>query len=453
MLLREPTTSFLKVGSAFKIMSESDASVQAWLRAGITAVKKGDRVQGRELLEKVLAADERNEQAWLWMSGAVDSAEERQICLENVLAINPDNALAKKGLAKLSPGNPPEPDSDRVQIVRREYAPLSTASALLYPESQVKTWEWRDPTAVRDKAPTTGYKTNESYDDIWTKDVPICGYCAHELTPEDSRCPHCKKELVVKFFRYPNASSNLTTLWVLLLGVGQFFLLQLIYNLLARNNLYTAVGGGIVMVILVVLAFGVNFRQSWAHLIAIYFLVGIIMVSVLRWVLPADLTVLGVAELDPAIQEFVQPLTTGLGETIRILILVGSLLALFYAIFKAGPDFDRVSVRQVAALTKGPKTAADFNAAAKQLARQGLWATAVLHWQNAAAKSPQNITYQESLGQAYAQLGFYERSLDVLQSAQKRTGSPERQASIQQLVQAVLAKMKQQTDHDQVEQS
>ena len=427
--------------------------MQAWLRAGITAVKKGDRMQGRELLQKVVAADERNEQAWLWLSGAVDSAEERQVCLENVLTINPDNTLAQKGLAKLAQAAPPKTASSKTQIVRREYAPLSTASALLYPESQVKTWEWRDPTAVSDKAPTTGYQAKESYTDIWTKDVPMCGYCAHELAPEDGRCPHCKKELTVKYFRYPNASTNLTTLWVLLLGVGQFFLLQAIYNLLAQKNLYAAMGSGIVMAIFVALAFGVNFRQSWAHLIAIYFLVAIILVSLLRWVLPADLAVLNIADLDPAIQQFVQPLASGLGETIRIFILAGSFLALFYAIFKAGPDFDRVTARRVATLTKGPKTAADFNAAAMQLARQGLWATAVLHWQNAAAKAPQNITYQELLGQAYAQLGFYERSLDVLQSARQRTGSSERQAAIQQLIQTVQAKMDQEQQTKQAKQS
>ncbi len=429
----------------FKLMSEPEASVEAWLRAGITAVKKGDRVQGRELLEKVLAADERSEQAWLWLSGAVETAEERQICLENVLTINPNNALAKKGLAKLAQASSVDPATGKTQIVRREYAPLSTAAALLYPESQVKTWEWRDPTAVPDRAPVTPYQSGESYDDIWAKDAPICGYCAQELVPENRSCPRCKKGLMVNHFRYPHASTNLTALWVLLLGVGQFFLLQLIYNLLARENMFAAVGSGIVMAILVILAGGVHFRQSWAHLIAIYFLVGIVLVSLLRWVLPADLAVLGIAGLDPAVQAFVQPLTTGLGETIRVFILAGSLLALFYAIFKAGPDFDRVTVRQVAGIIKGPKTAADFHAAATQLARQGLWATAVLHWQNAAAKAPQNIAYWESLGRAYAQLGFYERSLDVLQAALQRTGSPERQATIQQLIQTVQGKMQQNT--------
>lgn len=427
-------------------MTESGGSVQAWLRAGITAVKKGDRSQGRELLEKVLAVDERNETAWLWLSGAVETAEDRRLCLENVLTINPDNTLAQKGLAKLIQVAPKTTESGKTQIVRREYAPVSTAAALLYPESQVKTWEWRDPTAVANKGITTGYQASESYSDIWTKAVPLCGYCAQELTPEDGRCPQCKKQLVAKSFRYANPSTNLTTLWVLLLGMGQLLILQMLYNILAQKNFAAAVGNGVVMVWFVALAFCVHFRQSWAHLIAIYSLVAIILVSLLRWVLPTDLAVLGLANIDPAIQHFLLPLTTGLGETVRLFILVAALLALFYAIVKAGPDFDQVAVRQVAALTRGPSSAADFNAAATQLARNGLWATAVLHWQNAAAKAPQNIAYQESLGNAYAQLGFYERSLDVLQSAQQRTGSPERQAIIQQLIQTVQAKIEAQSD-------
>jgi lipopolysaccharide biosynthesis regulator YciM len=160
---------------------------------------------------------------------------------------------------------------------------------------------------------------------------------------------------------------------------------------------------------------------------------------------------LGVADLDPAIQQFVLPLTSGLGETVRIFILIGAILALLFAVLLAGPDFSKVTVRQVAALTKGPTSAADFNAAAMQLARTGLWATAVLHWQNAAAKAPQQIAYQESLGRAYATLGFYERSLDILKSAQQHTGSPERQATIQTLIEAVQAKMAQQSQ--QTEQS
>jgi hypothetical protein len=71
------------------------------LKQGIDALRAGRKSEGRRFLEKVLEIDDRNETAWLWMSGAVDTDEERHICLENVLAINPNNAVAKKGLDRL----------------------------------------------------------------------------------------------------------------------------------------------------------------------------------------------------------------------------------------------------------------------------------------------------------------------------------------------------------------
>jgi hypothetical protein len=74
---------------------------QTALDRAIVAAKTGRNVEARALLEAVLEVDERNEQAWLWMSGVVDSDEERIICLENVLTINPRNEAARQGLATL----------------------------------------------------------------------------------------------------------------------------------------------------------------------------------------------------------------------------------------------------------------------------------------------------------------------------------------------------------------
>ena len=89
------------------------------LRRAIAAVKAGDKVAGRRLLAEVIRDDPRNETAWLWMSAALDSDQQRRTCLERVLAINPGNATAQQGLARLgstlqppalsSPGTPPEP--------------------------------------------------------------------------------------------------------------------------------------------------------------------------------------------------------------------------------------------------------------------------------------------------------------------------------------------------------
>ena len=71
------------------------------LNRAIIAAKAGRNAEARQLLEAVLDADERNERAWLWLSGVVDSDEERTICLENVLSINPTNQAARRGLAML----------------------------------------------------------------------------------------------------------------------------------------------------------------------------------------------------------------------------------------------------------------------------------------------------------------------------------------------------------------
>ena len=71
------------------------------LQEGIAALKAGHKTVARNMLMQVVQQDERNEMAWLWLSGTVDTDEERRICLENVLSINPNNGLARRGLESL----------------------------------------------------------------------------------------------------------------------------------------------------------------------------------------------------------------------------------------------------------------------------------------------------------------------------------------------------------------
>ncbi|MCP4537558.1 MAG: hypothetical protein GY832_10460 [Chloroflexi bacterium] len=71
------------------------------LKQGVAALKEGQQEKARILLTQVLEHDQHNEMGWLWMSGVVDTDAERRICLENVLAINPNNGIAKRGLEGL----------------------------------------------------------------------------------------------------------------------------------------------------------------------------------------------------------------------------------------------------------------------------------------------------------------------------------------------------------------
>src|SRR5258708_1414119 len=88
-------------------------NIDAMVQEGIAAIKAGRKSDAKAVLMKAVELDEQNQQAWLWLSARVDTTDEQQICLENVLAINPANEKARKGLAaitkKATGGLPPLP--------------------------------------------------------------------------------------------------------------------------------------------------------------------------------------------------------------------------------------------------------------------------------------------------------------------------------------------------------
>ena len=73
------------------------------LKLAAKAIQEGDRQQARRLLKELLSTDPNNEEAWLCVSLTTDDVGQQRQCLERVLAINPDNAQAQRGLNKLDP--------------------------------------------------------------------------------------------------------------------------------------------------------------------------------------------------------------------------------------------------------------------------------------------------------------------------------------------------------------
>lgn len=71
------------------------------LAQGKQLARSGKKAEARQFLEQVTEMDAYNEDAWVWLAAVVETVEEQQICLENVLLINPNNAKAKAGLASL----------------------------------------------------------------------------------------------------------------------------------------------------------------------------------------------------------------------------------------------------------------------------------------------------------------------------------------------------------------
>lgn len=140
------------------------------LRQGIAAAKAGHKEEAIRLLMQVVEREERSEQAWLWLSQVVDSAEEKAVCLENVLAINPSNKNAHAGLAWLA--------QQGVTAPQDELAPAATGDEELCPRCGGVV------SLAQNECPHCGLPM-----------VVVCPGCRNHVTIEQPSCPLCQYEL------------------------------------------------------------------------------------------------------------------------------------------------------------------------------------------------------------------------------------------------------------------
>lgn len=78
-------------------MAEPDSILQL----GIEAARDGNKEEARNLFRLLTRQEPNSAQAWLWLAGVAENREERQAALERVVAIDPSNEMAVKGLQAL----------------------------------------------------------------------------------------------------------------------------------------------------------------------------------------------------------------------------------------------------------------------------------------------------------------------------------------------------------------
>lgn len=175
------------------------ADIDRLYREGVAAIRAGDKAAARERLMEVVRLDRTHEQAWLWLSASVDSAEDRVVCLENVLTINPSNEAARRGLEKLGrpapsaaptpsvpveptlsysappqPESPPAPPKEETPIL--EHGQSRIAEMMSHPREKKRKDEdsWRQ--SLYDPAATTGATSAR-----FIKDEPVVNRSLSDL--------------------------------------------------------------------------------------------------------------------------------------------------------------------------------------------------------------------------------------------------------------------------------
>jgi hypothetical protein len=74
--------------------------VEQWLQEGITAAKAGQHKQARLILLDLVEQDQTNEAAWFWLYQVFERQEDKRVCLENLITINPRNEWAQSELLR-----------------------------------------------------------------------------------------------------------------------------------------------------------------------------------------------------------------------------------------------------------------------------------------------------------------------------------------------------------------
>jgi len=410
------------------------------LRQGIAAAKMGQKETARNLLTRVVEQDERNLTAWLWLSGVVDNLDDKEVCLENVLALDPENQAARQGLesvrgqrAAAQPVYVPPLISD---LPASSMSPLTPAQAILRPRAPEP-----EPLAAEPKASRVSENPDAwveagplpSQDEVNTalsefEDETLCPYCAAPTQPKDKKCPTCHGTLWKHTRKNPGGS---VAFWFLLGAIliemlggvyGFIVILTALFGQMVASGqlapeqffgLYVGIKTAppdIAQTVLTRLpppvfwAFAISMAVQFVQVVLLYlrwqpmywFLVGMAVLSIL----------LAIARLamSPGVEGWM-----GVGA---------SLLPLVF-LFRIEGDFMMEHERYWCAPDKGIHTHSAFYQRGREYARKKMWAAAVVHFRRATAGAPSNVAYHVALATAYAKLNRYERAQSVLRGAQR----------------------------------
>ena len=373
------------------------------LREGIAAARAGHKEQARDLLLQVIAQDEESEAAWLWLSGVVDDPAERQICLENVLTLDPDNVAARRGLDWLRAQGLAAPDAalDGPPAAKGpgSHPATRTASAEPAPAPEPEQGRTLPPPSPR---PVAGRMEIEPYG---------CPYCGGPVSADGSHCDHCSRPVVVRY-RKQAGGVGWPVVSFFLLGITAGLEGYLVAQLVGVGRLPQWLSHTAVTVMVGPALFdaeGVGDLADFASIVTAvnYGLAGLCLLAALGLALKSRAAYFGSFLLASLIaMTAVAGLVTQLTGWLPALYMLGLVALSIKWLVDSAPAFEWITRRVDADIDGGLKTDLDYYNRGQRYYEQGLWAKAAAHWQVAARLAPSQVQYRAELANAYLRMGY-----------------------------------------------
>jgi tetratricopeptide (TPR) repeat protein len=393
-------------------MTSNSADLQRLLQNGVRAIQRGERERGREALLQVVALDEHNESAWLWLSRAVDAPDDIRTALENVLTLNPDNAEAKTRLEQLAQPGAPQDETH--------------------------------PDGWRSLLPSAPVEPEDGIDD------PLqCVFCGQPTREADRTCPHCGQNLYVRIRQ--SHDSEYLRLGLLLLGIlAALAVVQSGPPLLALSAAQGENKGGFEIIQNIpgfVYALGAFLQFDGARALTLVTIFGAraaVLFALLaglgqRWT-AAYFTAFLLLVGDVGLNAYL--LFSGSVAVIGGLINAALGLVILYLLAASYQEFTVTSERLLTVPHPQAHMAGDFYKRGHDYGQAGMWALAVAQWRKAVGLAPKEASYYKTLGLGYAHIQRFERSLRVLEEAQRQNPNDRDLPKIITLVKEQAAKAK-----------
>jgi Flp pilus assembly protein TadD len=396
------------------------------LEQAISAARDGRRDEARTALTQVVQADERNEEAWVWLAGMVDDPEDTRTCLENALHLNPSNTKARQGLDWVEQHHGPR----MAEAVAVMDAPLAST-----PDTAIAT----PPAVARPVGPPLA-EPGEAYDLAREADHP-CPYCGAPNLLEQRSCAKCRNDLRIRSAARATRSVPLTILGILwmisgvlqalgglastALGLIAFSTFQAQAQRYSKTGvpfpttlLLPLVVGLVAGGITITIGRGLLRRERWAYIVLLVLTTLNIVASVGMFLLGA-LSARGLAQIlsDPRLTPAgAENLGRTTGPLLTILLVVlGFQLLYVLLVGLSYRDFWGRMVRFQPALDDGDH-GAHYNSGVIYKNR-GMWYMAAQEWNAANKMKPRDASCLHALGLAYLQLKQFDLARTTLDSA------------------------------------
>jgi tetratricopeptide (TPR) repeat protein len=410
------------------------------LEQGIGAALAGRRDEARDLLVQLVEADERNEEAWVWLAGLLDDPHDIRVCLENALELNPSNLKAQQGLAWLEQRHGVSAPLERGSLpapaapVPPQPQSAEAITALLSAPAQPP--HVSPPTgAVAPQSSSSAYRSlHEHPVGPLASDAP-CVYCGAEMPLSQKRCPRCHVSQIVRAPADPRKGSPAMTLlswcWLIPAVVGYAVFIIAVFIGFAEGFTRRSPGlVGIMMLVGVILIFTLIYFLLWSPFLLLarglyrcrpwaYIIQSIWTAIELAFCVVATLVIMrmpgGIDGLlsDPAIRQRSIFLSSPAMFWGAIIISIGWRLLVCFMLWSGyGAVFGRRS-----RLVPNVSVSSDNYNNGLAYRKRGMWYMAVQEWEGAVIRAPRSLEYLHILGLGYAQIQQYDRARATLDSA------------------------------------